>query len=101
MQGTGEANFLGGVARKYGAPFEVESCKKRFFEIYLSKYCVPGGCQRPFGRSSFRMECLHLAPMALTSVPTQQRQACTNACDGHGSCTARHHSCLPLAHRLS
>ena len=42
LQGTGEANFLGGVARKYGAPFEVESCKKRFFEIYLSKYCVPG-----------------------------------------------------------
>ncbi|KAI7838239.1 hypothetical protein COHA_007984 [Chlorella ohadii] len=40
--GTGEANFLGGVARKYGAPFKVESCKKRFFEIYLSKYCVPG-----------------------------------------------------------
>ena len=40
--GTGEANFLGGVARKYGAPFEVESCKEKFFEIYMSKYAVPG-----------------------------------------------------------
>lgn len=46
LQGTGEANFLGGVARKYGAPFEVESCKRRFFEIYLSKYCVPGKPER-------------------------------------------------------
>lgn len=45
--GTGEANFLGGVARKYGAPFEVESCKAKFFEIYLNKYAVAGsgiGC---------------------------------------------------------
>lgn len=40
--GTGEANFLGGVARKYGAPFEVESCKAKFFEIYMAKYAVPG-----------------------------------------------------------
>jgi beta-phosphoglucomutase-like phosphatase (HAD superfamily) len=40
--GTGEANFLGGVARKYGAPFEVESCKEKFFEIYMAKYAVPG-----------------------------------------------------------
>ncbi len=40
--GTGEANFLGGVARKYNAPFEVESCKEKFFEIYMEKYAVPG-----------------------------------------------------------
>ena len=40
--GTGEANFLGGVARKYNAPFEVESCKAKFFEIYMAKYAVPG-----------------------------------------------------------
>lgn len=40
--GTGEANFLGGVARKYGAPFEVESCKEKFFEIYMAKYAIPG-----------------------------------------------------------
>ena len=32
----------GGVARKYGAPFEVESCKAKFFEIYLEKYAVAG-----------------------------------------------------------
>lgn len=45
--GTGEANFLGGVARKYNAPFEVESCKAKFFEIYMAKYAIPGagiGC---------------------------------------------------------
>ena len=40
--GTGEANFLGGVARKFGAPFEVESCKAKFFEIYMEKYATPG-----------------------------------------------------------
>ena len=40
--GTGEANFLGGVARKFGAPFEVESCKEKFFEVYLNTYAVPG-----------------------------------------------------------
>jgi beta-phosphoglucomutase-like phosphatase (HAD superfamily) len=40
--GTGEANFLGGVARKYNAPFKVESCKEKFFEIYMKKYAIPG-----------------------------------------------------------
>ncbi|GAB4822761.1 hypothetical protein N2152v2_009807 [Parachlorella kessleri] len=40
--GTGEANFLGGVARKYGAPFEVESCKAKFFEIYMTTFAQPG-----------------------------------------------------------
>lgn len=40
--GTGEANFLGGVARKFNAPFEVDSCKSKFFEIYMKKYAVPG-----------------------------------------------------------
>jgi beta-phosphoglucomutase-like phosphatase (HAD superfamily) len=50
--GTGEANFLGGVARKYNAPFEVESCKEKFFEIYMAKYAVPGaGIGYPGARS--------------------------------------------------
>ena len=41
--GTGEANFLGGVARAHNvADFDVEKCKEKFFEIYLSKYAVPG-----------------------------------------------------------
>lgn len=40
----------GGVARKYGAPFEVESCKAKFFEIYMAKYCVPGGRAGGTGR---------------------------------------------------
>lgn len=45
--GTGEANFLGGVATKYGAPFNVDECKSKFFEIYMTKYALPGsgiGC---------------------------------------------------------
>lgn len=41
--GTGEANFLGGVARAHNVTdFDVEKCKEKFFEIYLSKYAVPG-----------------------------------------------------------
>lgn len=41
--GTGEANFLGGVARKFHVEnFDVETCKAKFFEIYLEKYAVPG-----------------------------------------------------------
>ena len=39
--GTGEANFLGGVARKYGAPFDVDVAKKRFFERYLEAASQP------------------------------------------------------------
>ena len=33
----------GGVARKYGAPFEVNSCKERFFQVLFEKYKQPGG----------------------------------------------------------
>ncbi|KAJ6794174.1 Uncharacterized protein M6B38_231200 [Iris pallida] len=42
FMGTGEANFLGGVARvKAVAGFDPEKAKKRFFEIYLEKYAKP------------------------------------------------------------
>lgn len=42
FMGTGEANFLGGVARAKGVKdFNPESAKKRFFEIYLDKYAKP------------------------------------------------------------
>lgn len=40
-QGHG-AGSAGGVARKYNAPFEVEACKAKFFEIYMARYAVPG-----------------------------------------------------------
>ena len=41
--GTGEANFLGGVAKTHGVDdFDVHVCKEKFFEIYLNKYAVPG-----------------------------------------------------------
>ncbi|KAL4572704.1 hypothetical protein LXL04_019486 [Taraxacum kok-saghyz] len=42
FMGTGEANFLGGVASVKGvANFNPEAAKKRFFEIYLDKYAKP------------------------------------------------------------
>ncbi|CAH2068729.1 unnamed protein product [Thlaspi arvense] len=42
FMGTGEANFLGGVASVKGVEgFNPESAKKRFFEIYLDKYAKP------------------------------------------------------------
>ncbi|XP_058738486.1 protein SUPPRESSOR OF QUENCHING 1, chloroplastic-like [Vicia villosa] len=40
--GTGEANFLGGVASLKGVKgFTTDALKKRFFEIYLDKYAKP------------------------------------------------------------
>ena len=39
--GMGEANFLGGVARKYGADLDIAAAKERFFEIYLKKASDP------------------------------------------------------------
>ncbi|KAG6646760.1 hypothetical protein CIPAW_07G030400 [Carya illinoinensis] len=42
FMGTGEANFLGGVASVKGVKgFNPEAAKKRFFEIYLDKYAKP------------------------------------------------------------
>uniref|UniRef100_A0A6N2KCR3 Thioredoxin domain-containing protein n=1 Tax=Salix viminalis TaxID=40686 RepID=A0A6N2KCR3_SALVM len=42
FMGTGEANFLGGVANVKGVKvFDPETAKKRFFEIYLDKYAKP------------------------------------------------------------
>lgn len=42
FMGTGEANFLGGVASVMGVKgFDREAAKKRFFEIYLGKYAKP------------------------------------------------------------
>lgn len=42
FMGTGEANFLGGVASAKGVQgFNPEEAKKRFFQIYLDKYAKP------------------------------------------------------------
>ncbi|KAK3022768.1 hypothetical protein RJ639_046731 [Escallonia herrerae] len=42
FMGTGEANFVGGVASLKGVEgFNPEAAKKRFFEIYLDKYAKP------------------------------------------------------------
>ena len=52
--GTGEANFLGGVARKYGVGdrFDVNTAKARFVELYLveaarpeTRIAYPGQCK--------------------------------------------------------
>ncbi|KAF3774117.1 cbbY protein [Nymphaea thermarum] len=42
FMGTGEANFLGGVASSKGMKnFDPQAAKSRFFEIYLDKYAKP------------------------------------------------------------
>ncbi|KAG9457803.1 hypothetical protein H6P81_002311 [Aristolochia fimbriata] len=42
FMGTGEANFLGGVASVKGVKgFDPEAAKQRFFDIYLDKYAKP------------------------------------------------------------
>ncbi|KAH9604992.1 hypothetical protein KSS87_017906 [Heliosperma pusillum] len=42
FMGTGEANFLGGVAQAKGVEgFDTGAAKKRFFEIYIDKYAKP------------------------------------------------------------
>ncbi|GMH11336.1 hypothetical protein Nepgr_013177 [Nepenthes gracilis] len=42
FMGTGEANFLGGVASvKSVRGYDADAAKKRFFEIYLEKYAKP------------------------------------------------------------
>ncbi|KAI5075738.1 hypothetical protein GOP47_0009814 [Adiantum capillus-veneris] len=42
FMGTGEANFLGGVAKVHGVKdFDVSTAKSRFFQIYLEKYAKP------------------------------------------------------------
>ncbi|RCV45112.1 hypothetical protein SETIT_9G426900v2 [Setaria italica] len=58
FMGTGEANFLGGVARVKGVKdFNPESAKKRFFEIYLDKYAkLNSGIGFP-GALELIMEC--------------------------------------------
>ncbi|KAG8063634.1 hypothetical protein GUJ93_ZPchr0003g17480 [Zizania palustris] len=56
--GTGEANFLGGVARVKGVKdFNPESAKKRFFEIYLDKYAKPNSGIGFPGALELIMEC--------------------------------------------
>eukprot|EP00271_Cylindrocystis_brebissonii_P018072 TRINITY_DN496_c0_g2_i1.p1 TRINITY_DN496_c0_g2~~TRINITY_DN496_c0_g2_i1.p1 ORF type:complete len:1137 (+),score=278.85 TRINITY_DN496_c0_g2_i1:69-3479(+) len=42
FMGTGEANFLGGVARVYDVKdFDPDKAKQRFFQIYIDKYATP------------------------------------------------------------
>ncbi|CAI5960442.1 unnamed protein product [Closterium sp. NIES-64] len=42
FMGTGEANFLGGVARVYGVEgFDTDKAKKRFFDIYIDRFARP------------------------------------------------------------
>ncbi|KAJ1297421.1 hypothetical protein BS78_01G374800 [Paspalum vaginatum] len=58
FMGTGEANFLGGVARMKGVKdFNPESAKRRFFEIYLDKYAKPNSGIGFPGALELIMEC--------------------------------------------
>jgi len=58
FMGTGEANFLGGVARVKGVKdFNPEIAKKRFFEIYLDKYAKPNSGIGFPGALELIMEC--------------------------------------------
>ncbi|BBN12735.1 phosphoglycolate phosphatase [Marchantia polymorpha subsp. ruderalis] len=57
FMGTGEANFLGGVARKYGLDFDVDAFKKRFFEIYIEKYAQPNSGLGYPGALNLILEC--------------------------------------------
>ncbi|KAK9292842.1 hypothetical protein L1049_020822 [Liquidambar formosana] len=54
--GTGEANFLGGVASVKGVQgFNTEAAKKRFFEIYLDK-CKSNGLKVAVASSADRIK---------------------------------------------
>ncbi|XP_072974846.1 protein SUPPRESSOR OF QUENCHING 1, chloroplastic isoform X2 [Typha angustifolia] len=56
--GTGEANFLGGVASVKGVKgFDPEAAKRRFFEIYLDKYAKPNSGIGFPGALELIMEC--------------------------------------------
>ncbi|MCO5572944.1 hypothetical protein L7F22_026705 [Adiantum nelumboides] len=58
FMGTGEANFLGGVAKVYGMKdFDVSSAKSRFFQIYLEKYAKPNSGLGFPGALDLIMEC--------------------------------------------
>lgn len=39
--GTGEANFLGGVAKKHGVNIDIAATKRRYFELYLETASRP------------------------------------------------------------
>jgi HAD superfamily hydrolase (TIGR01509 family) len=53
--GHGENKFLGGVAEKYGVPFDVERDKARTYEIYCA--LVPGKLRELPGASAFVRAC--------------------------------------------
>lgn len=58
FMGTGEANFLGGVAKVKGVEgFDPEAAKKRFFEIYIDKYAKPNSGIGFPGALELVMEC--------------------------------------------
>jgi beta-phosphoglucomutase len=53
--GTGENRFLGGVAAKYGIPFDVDKDKARAYAIYLQ--LIPGRLKPLPGALAFVGEC--------------------------------------------
>jgi hypothetical protein len=58
FMGTGEANFLGGVARKFEVPdWDVTKAKARFFEIYIGKVRSIAASLEDLGHLSHRSHC--------------------------------------------
>eukprot|EP00249_Psilotum_nudum_P013870 c24557_g1_i1 orf=579-1547(-) len=58
FMGTGEANFLGGVAHAYGlTDFDSKLAKKRFFQIYLDKYARPNSGLAYHGALELIVQC--------------------------------------------
>lgn len=53
--GRGENLFLGGVAEKYNFPFDLETCKKRTYDIYLE--IIKGTLQPLNGAREFIVWC--------------------------------------------
>lgn len=86
-------SLAGGVARKYGAPFELESCKAKFFEIYMSRYAVPG---------AWRRGCIVWAVQRWLHqliTPAQKQRHSKHSKHGTVSsarCRAMHRRCQPL-----
>ncbi|XP_024522693.1 protein SUPPRESSOR OF QUENCHING 1, chloroplastic isoform X2 [Selaginella moellendorffii] len=58
FMGTGEANFLGGVAGLYQVPgFDPIQAKEKFFEVYIQKYAKPDSGLGYPGALELIMEC--------------------------------------------
>ncbi|KAG2541267.1 hypothetical protein PVAP13_9NG582100 [Panicum virgatum] len=86
FMGTGEANFLGGVARVKGVKdFNPESAKKRFFEIYLDKYAKPNSGIGFPGALELIMECKNAGLKVAVASSCYDRKGLSAPCQEEAS----------------